>query len=199
MAALPSGRKTREHAMTRLLTLLTISLLLVGLAATGALAQQYPPSPGPVTEVDVTVTTPGATVRIEGRGWGPDTTVEIEHGDSGEAQGAPAITAEVGADGSFVADVLVPDDAAAGDFEVTARGVDPDGTAQVRPLVLSVADDDDDGGAAGAATSRSGGEPAVATTSPASASLVGGNSLLALLVLGATVALVMVRRRSTVG
>lgn len=183
--------------MTRLLTLLTLSLLLMGLAATGALAQQYPPNPGPVTEVNVTVTTPGATVRIEGRSWGPDTTVEIDHGDTGGQSSTSATTVEVADDGTFVAEVAVPDDAA-GDFEVVTRGVDADGTTQVRPLVLSVAGDEDDG-ASGAATSGSGGEPAATTANPASAFLAGGNSLLVLLVLGAAVVLVMVRRRSTAG
>lgn len=74
----------------RPITMLIATTSLLTLVSTAA-AADYPPQAGPVIDVDVQVDTPGATVKIDGRDWSPDTTVEITRRDIGQGQqGAPA-------------------------------------------------------------------------------------------------------------
>jgi hypothetical protein len=185
----------------RALTVLALAALALGLFAGAAAAQSpYPPQLGEVVTADVTITTPGATIRIEGRNWGPGTTIEIRRGDPAEqaaAESAAAAgqrevlaTAFASADGTFEADVVIPADADAGDFSLVAVGSTPaeDGGAATQAVEREVALSLSDVSAAGPAAID--GEPAVALLTP-------GNAAIALLLLAGAGALLLgpVRRR----
>lgn len=194
---------TGGHAMKRTTTLLAIAALTMTLlGATAALAQQYPPRPGPIIEVTVVVTTPAGRIVVDGSNWGPGTTVCIEKAD-GTVVGSPqaraagecpnpddttaADFAVVTADeqGSFSAELEVPADTEPGDLTYVAAGVDEAGEPAVREIVLSVDDDGDI--AASVPTQAVGQGGAVAATAidgtETSSFLTLGNSLLALLVI----------------
>jgi hypothetical protein len=179
--------------MRKLATALSLSVCIVALAASAALAQAYPPRPGPAVTVDVTVVTPNKTIKVDGTDWGPGTRVEITEREGAESAGATSLGfTEVAEDGTFEADVVVPE-GSTGDLEFV--GVDDSGATQTRQLTLKVAD----GAAVASAASGAAAEAVDAT--PAVSMLTPGNgALVALVLLGALALLVgPIRRRSARG
>lgn len=106
-----------------------------GLLAGPALAQDpYPPP-----SIDVTVTTPGATVEVTGAGWGPGTTVTIQRKDRSTADGGnETVTATVAEDGTFEAPVEVPEDAGGTEIQYEVAGVDEQGGERTELRALNV-------------------------------------------------------------
>lgn len=105
-------RRTRQPAALVAAALAT--LLLLAAPATA----QYPPQSGEVIDADIIVENPEATIRIEGRGWSGETTVEITLTDAnGEAQVLGQATTD--ADGNFTTAVTLPEGVDPGDVTYT--------------------------------------------------------------------------------
>lgn len=106
-----------------------------GLLVGPALAQDpYPPP-----DIQVIVTTPGATIEVEGSGWGEGTTVTIERKDGNSAGGGTEkVTATVAEDGTFTAPVDVPEDAGGTEIQYEVTGVDEQGEERTELHALNV-------------------------------------------------------------
>ena len=132
----PIRRTAARLAFTGAMTMGSAGLLA------GPVLAQYPPD-----QIDVTVTTPGATIEVTGEGWNENTTVTISYeeddnveGDSPDAQAAtPAsVTATVDEDGSFTAPLEVPEDAAGSEITYTISGTDDQGQERTETRALNV-------------------------------------------------------------
>lgn len=141
------------HTRRPVTTLVVVMAATLLMAAAPALADDYPPRPGPVIDADVVVETPNARVEVDGRDWGPDTVVDIDYdasaggseaGGAGTSAGAPDADggqeatggsdgrvrlgqATTDADGSFSATVDLPEgaDPEQGAITVTERAERP--------------------------------------------------------------------------
>lgn len=110
----------------------------VGLLAGAAVAQQvYPPG------IQINVVTPGANITVEGGDWGERTTVTIVKVDrddnaAGSTTTQPT-TAEVADDGTFEAQIEIPEDAEPGsELTYLISGVDAQGNERTEERVLEV-------------------------------------------------------------
>lgn len=182
--------------MRKLATALSLSALILALAASAALAQAYPPRPGSAVTVDVTVVTPNKTIKVDGTNWGPGTRVEITEREGAQATGQSLGFTEVGEDGTFEAELVVPE-GSTGDLEFV--GVDEAGATQTRQLSLKVADTG--APAAGVSAAAAGSGVAEVDAEPAVSLLTPGNGALVALVLVGALALVFgpIRRRTSRG
>lgn len=124
-----------RRTTTRLALGGAMALGSAGLLAGPALAQDpYPPP-----SIDVTVTTPGATIEVEGSGWGPGTTVTITRKRGNNADGGTEkVTATVAEDGTFEAPVEVPEDAGGTEIQYEVSGVDEQGGERTELRALNV-------------------------------------------------------------
>lgn len=126
----PLRRTAARLAFTGAMTLGSAGLLA------GPVLAQYPPDP-----VDVTVTTPGATITVSGTGWDENTTVTITYDDDNgttAAQDAAPVTATVDEDGAFAAPLEVPEDAGGTELRYTVSGVDDTGAERSETRALNV-------------------------------------------------------------
>lgn len=143
--------------MKRFPTIITTAILALLVAAWPAQGQPY--TEGPVVRPaeasgEVEQTTPCSTIVVQGTSWGPGTTIYIDREFNegcpgtgtprdvradGDADSRAAETVEVTADedGAFVAELLVPADAA-GDYEVEVSGTDLDGTTKQQTYSFDV-------------------------------------------------------------
>jgi hypothetical protein len=194
--------------MIRTLTVAALATLLLALAAPVATAQnpsgQYPPRPGAVVEPGVTVITPRGVIQIQGRSFGPGTTVCIVQrsgrvigsgcedeviGTAAAAQRPLAVATTDGA-GSFTAEIQVPAGTAPGAFTVDAIGVDEAGESQSREVTITVVEEESPlvaaSGARAGAGSAAAAPGSLDAAVPAVSILDGGNRvLLVVLILGA--------------
>lgn len=128
----PIRRTTARLALTG-----AVALGSVGLLAGAAIAQQvYPPG------IQINVVTPGANITVEGGDWGERTTVTIVRVDRDDAAGSTATqptTAQVADDGTFEAEVTIPEDAEPGsELTYLISGVDAQGNERTEERVLEV-------------------------------------------------------------
>lgn len=124
-----------------------LSVLAAVLIAPGAGAQQqqYPPAPARVL-----ISTPGATITVVGRNWGPGTTVTVVRSNRTQVSGGPGAqsasasvlsTAVARRDGTFTANVTVPEDANPGtSFALVATGTDARGAPRTEVTRVDVTD-----------------------------------------------------------
>lgn len=128
--SMPIRRTTARLAFTS-----AMALGSAGLLAGAAIAQQYPPQ-----DIEITVTTPGATIEIEGDGWDSGTTVTITRrsGNSAGGGGTEQVTATVREDGTFSAPIEVPEDAAGQEIQYEVSGVDEQGEDRTEVQALNV-------------------------------------------------------------
>ncbi len=184
-----------------------LTVLTCGLLAPAATAQPYPPAPPRMT---VVISTPGATITVQGgRNWGPGTRVTIVRRDgrshsgtvgsqSTSATSATALASTVvRPDGGFAVDVTVPKDARPGtSFSLLATGTDATGAPRTEETEVKVTDPAaaDAGGQVAAAR----GQPAADETAHTGAWITNG-LLVALGALVAGVILVVVLRRRASG
>ena len=104
--------------------------LLVGLVATPASAQQYPPKK-PTCGVSDTSINPGDQVTVSGKHWKPGSTVTFTLQPEGMNLGS----ATVGQNGKFSAVVTIPDSIQPGAHTIVCSGFDRKG----HPFVLAIA------------------------------------------------------------
>lgn len=131
--SMPIRRTTARLAFTG-----AMALGSAGLLAGTAIAQQYAPE-----DMQVTVTTPGATIEIEGDGWDAGTTVTITRKSgnsaaSGSSGGTEQVTATVREDGTFSAPIEVPEDAGGQEIQYEVSGVDEQGEERTALQALNV-------------------------------------------------------------
>lgn len=170
------------------LLLAAAGLLLAGLLGAPAGAQVYPPEP------EITVGTPGAVITIRGTDWGPGTVVEVVYRNGAAAATTAATVAD---DGTFTAELQLPDDAPLGETALSVSGTGTDGEPRdQQPRILVQADT---GGGAGT-VNVSGDAPADPTPtdrlSATGTNLGIGLAALALLTAGGTALLAARRRRN---
>lgn len=130
---MPIRRTTARLAFTG-----AMALGSAGLLAGTALAQ-YPP-------IQVEVVTPGAQITVEGGDWSSNTTVTITKVDrdnnaAGASDGSTTqpTTAQVADDGSFEAQLTVPEDAEPGSqLRYVVSGVDAQGNERTEERMLEV-------------------------------------------------------------
>lgn len=98
---------------------------------------------GPSLSVDPSVVAPGDDTEATGTGYTPDSTATVQLVDpDGEPIGDP-IAVDTDADGGFVVDVPVPDDAAEGSYTVVGTD-DTTGEAAEAPLTVQIGGGGDD-------------------------------------------------------
>lgn len=167
----PVAQSARPHtshsAAWQLFAAVVLAAMLLGLSAGAAVAQDYPPA-------DITVGTPNATITISGIGWGTGTTVSIVYNDGGPGSSATA-TAVVEPDGTFAAQLALPQDAELGQAEATVRGTGEDGQPREESQRVFVQDELPDASGDATAGDASGSDDAreVALGSPSGASTGG--------------------------
>ena len=93
--------------------------LLVGLLATPASAQQYPPKK-PTCQVSDTSISPGDQVTVSGKHWKPGSTVTFTLRPEGINLGS----ATVGQNGKFSAVVTIPSSVQPGAHTIVCSGID---------------------------------------------------------------------------
>src|SRR6266540_733987 len=131
-----TGSRRTDQAggnMQRALCTVALALGLVVGAAASAMAQTYPPAPGPLTISDSSVV-PGQPVTVSGGGAEPGATVTITFASD------PVVVATTTADetGAFAASFKVPASAKPGEHTVTAlSGGLVLGTVTVRILAVT--------------------------------------------------------------
>ena len=103
--------------------------LLVGLVATPASAQQYPPEK-PTCGVSDTTISPGDQVTVSGKHWRPGSRVTFTLQPEGRSLGSTT----VGQNGKFSAVVTIPDDIEPGAHTIVCSGIDRRGD----PVVLAI-------------------------------------------------------------
>lgn len=122
----PVAQSARTHtsrsAAWQLLAAVALAAMLLGLSAGAAAAQDYPPA-------DITVGTPNATITISGTDWGEGTTVAVVYNDDSGATATAAGLVE--SDGTFAAQLALPDDAELGHAAATVSGTGEDGQPRV--------------------------------------------------------------------
>ena len=133
----PIRRTTARLAAVGAMTLGSAGLLA------GPVLAQYPPPP-----IDITVTTPGATIEVSGSAWEPGTVVTItrKRGNRAEAaatqdsqsSGTETTQATVQDDGTFTAPITVPEDAAGQEIQYEVSGVDEQGQERTEVQALNV-------------------------------------------------------------
>jgi hypothetical protein len=127
------------------LALMTGLFALVAMMVMPAALAQYTPTPTPDDEFEVVVSTPGATITVEGRRFGPGTRVTIERhraprggGSAGAAGAEPVEVVETVADdnGEFAVELPAPADDEARATEIRVSGESRAGRSAtvVRPL-----------------------------------------------------------------
>ncbi|MEX2621255.1 MAG: hypothetical protein WD250_13660 [Egibacteraceae bacterium] len=116
----PVTQTARTHASRsgQMFAAVVLAAMLLGLSAGTAVAQDYPPS-------TITVGTPNATITISGIGWGAGTTVTIVYEDTSGATATAAGLVE--SDGTFAAQLAIPEDAELGHAAATVTGTGADG------------------------------------------------------------------------
>lgn len=152
----------------RFASLIALTMLAVVLAAAPAAAQvdeAYPPEP------EITITTPGATIIIEGRSWRAGTQVTIVFNNpSGQTFSATAVADE---NGTIQTDVPVPDDTEPGTLAVAFKGTGADGSPREEQGTVQVVSPDADApsadGSSNAVLSLDGGDVAGAAGSASAA------------------------------
>lgn len=165
----PVAHSARAHtsrsAAWQLLAAVGLAAMLLGVSAGAAAAQQdYPPA-------EITVGTPNATITISGIGWGQGTTVTIVYNDGGPGATSTA-TAVVEPDGTFTAQMALPEDAELGHAEATVRGTGEDGQPREESQRVFVQDEPAD---ASGDASASDGATEVALGSPSGGSTASGS------------------------
>ena len=103
--------------------------LLVGLVATPASAQQYPPAK-PTCQVSDTTISPGDQVTVSGKHWQPGSTVTFTL----QPEGINLGSASVGQNGEFSAVVTIPDSIQPGAHTIVCSGIDRNGD----PVVVGI-------------------------------------------------------------
>ena len=103
--------------------------LLVGLVATPASAQQYPPEK-PTCQVSDTTISPGDQVTVSGKHWQPGSTVTFTL----QPEGINLGSASVGQNGEFSAVVTIPDSIQPGAHTIVCSGIDQNGD----PVVVGI-------------------------------------------------------------
>jgi hypothetical protein len=103
--------------------------LLVGLVATPASAQQYPPKK-PTCKVSDSSISPGDQVTVSGKHWQPGSTVTFTL----QPEGIDLGSATVGQNGKFSAVVTIPDNVDPGAHTIVCSGIDRKGD----PFVLAI-------------------------------------------------------------
>jgi hypothetical protein len=103
--------------------------LLVGLVATHASAQQYPPE-NPTCGVSDTTISPGDQVTVSGEDWQPGSTVTFTL----QPEGINLGSASVGQNGEFSAVVTIPDSIQPGAHTIVCSGIDRNGD----PIVVGI-------------------------------------------------------------
>jgi len=103
--------------------------LLVGLVATPASAQQYPPKK-PTCQVSDTSISPGDQVTVSGKHWQPGSTVTFTL----QPEGINLGSATVGQNGKFSAVVTIPDSIQPGAHTIVCSGIDRKGD----PVVVGI-------------------------------------------------------------
>lgn len=120
---------------------LVLSLGLVLLMSSGALAQDYPPD-APSAGVSDTEVLPGQPITVTGDGWQPGSEVAITlHCPEGYVRALG--TATVAADGTFSTQVTIPEDAPPGECILRVTGVGADGQARTVDVTLTIVAPDD--------------------------------------------------------
>jgi hypothetical protein len=107
--------------------------LLVGLVATHASAQQYPPEK-PTCGVSDTTITAGDQVTVSGEHWQPGSTVTFTL----QPEGIDLGSATVGQDGEFNALVTIPDSVQPGAHTIVCSGIDQKGDPFVQAIAVQI-------------------------------------------------------------
>jgi hypothetical protein len=107
--------------------------LLVGLVATPAWAQQYPPKK-PTCQVSDTSISPGDEVTVSGKHWQPGSTVTFTLQPEGINLGSTT----VGVNGKFSAVVTIPDRIQPGPHTIVCSGTNRRGDPVVRAITVQI-------------------------------------------------------------
>ena len=108
--------------------------LLVGLVATPAWAQQYPPKK-PTCQVSDTSISPGDEVTVSGKHWQPGSTVTFTL----QPEGINLGSATVGQNGKFSAVVTIPEDnVEPGAHTIVCSGTNRRGDPVVRAIIVQI-------------------------------------------------------------
>ena len=108
--------------------------VLVGLVATPAWAQQYPPRPQPTCNVSDTSISPGDQVTITGKHWRPGSTVTFTLQPGGINLGSTT----VGVNGKFSAVVTIPTNIVPGTYTIECSGISRRGNPVVRAITIQI-------------------------------------------------------------
>jgi hypothetical protein len=107
--------------------------LLVGLVATPAWAQQYPPRK-PTCQVSDTSISPGDEVTVSGKHWQPGSTVTFTL----EPEGINLGSATVGVNGKFSAVLTIPNNIVPGPHTIQCSGLNRRGVPVVRAITIEI-------------------------------------------------------------
>ena len=107
--------------------------LLVGLVATPAWAQQYPPKK-PTCQVSDTSISPGDEVTVSGKHWQPGSTVTFTLQPEGINLGSTT----VGVNGKFSAVVTIPNSVQPGAHTIVCSGTNRRGDPVVRAITVQI-------------------------------------------------------------
>jgi hypothetical protein len=107
--------------------------LLVGLVATPASAQPYPPKK-PTCQVSDTTVSPGDQVTVSGKHWRPGSTVTFTLQPEGINLGSTT----VGVNGKFSAVLTIPEDVVPGPHTIQCSGINRRGDPVVRAITIQI-------------------------------------------------------------